>query len=69
MNTAIIENRKTDTPLYRNTLAFDISYDSDMDLAKEIIKKNTLKHSSLVDARDEIQKRIMKKLLEYFVLI
>lgn len=56
MNTAIIENRKTDTPLYRNTLAFDISYDSDMDLAKEIIKKNTLKHLSLVDARDEIQK-------------
>ncbi len=52
MNTTIIENKKSDIQSYRNTLFFNIGYDADVDLAKEIMAKNALIHPLLIDSRD-----------------
>ena len=66
MNTAIIENRKTEVAHYRNSLSFDISYDSDIEKAKEIIKRNTITHPSLIDTRNETQIHNNEEIVKVF---
>lgn len=57
MNTSIIENRDMSEKSYRNALNIDISYDSDIEVAKKIIIENIMNHPQLTDARNSKQKK------------
>lgn len=55
MNSAIIENKDNDAK-FGNFLYFNISYDSDIDKAIDIIQKCCLKHKDCVDNRTAVEK-------------
>ncbi|NLC96165.1 MAG: mechanosensitive ion channel family protein [Erysipelotrichaceae bacterium] len=66
MNSAIIENRKTEIESYRNSLTINISYDSDLDKAKDIIKNNILSHPLLIDGRSLTQDKNMTPMINIY---
>lgn len=67
MNSAIIENKAFEEVNYNNFLYLSISYDSDIDKAKEIIIKNCSKHPLVIDNRTEAEKLDHKPIVNIFI--
>lgn len=56
MNKAVLENVSSTGNVKGNFLEFDISYESDIDLAIAIIKEEVLKHPNFLDHRSDEEK-------------
>ena len=53
MNKSVLENVSETDQTKGNFLTLDISYESDLDLAMQIIKEEVVKHPSFLDPRSE----------------
>ncbi len=67
MNSAIIENKASEEVNYNNFLYLNISYESDIDKAKEIIIKNCANHPLVIDNRTELEKRENEPIVKIYV--